>query len=186
MHQIFQKIVFFAMTALDENRAVYQLAQKAGVDNTQISNMIIWGNHSATQYPDFYNAKINGKPVCDVIKDTKWLQGEFIETVQKRGAAVIKARGNSSAASAANGVVHGISRLTGDVAKGASFSMAICSQGQYGVDAGLIFSFPCRNKSGKLQVIEGVSHNDFAQGKIDATLQELREERDTVKKMKLI
>ena len=177
---------FFAMTTLDENRAVSQLAQKAGVDNTQVSNMIIWGNHSATQYPDFYNAKISKRPVCEVIDDTDWLQGKFIETVQKRGAAVIKARGSSSAASAANGVVDGISRLSSTGPKGESFSMGICSQGQYGVDKGLIFSFPCHNKKGKLEVIEGVAHNDFGKEKIKATLEELRQERDTVKKMNLI
>ncbi|MCY4524810.1 MAG: malate dehydrogenase, partial [Halobacteriovoraceae bacterium] len=177
---------FYAMTALDEKRAVSQLAQKAGVDNTKISNMIIWGNHSATQYPDFYNAKIGGKAVCDVIKDTKWLEEEFIGMVQKRGAAVIQARGSSSAASAANGIISGVSRLACDTTKGESYSMAVCSQGQYGVDEGLIFSFPCQSKNGKSQVIEGVSHNKFGQAKIAATLRELREERDTVKKMNLI
>ena len=177
---------FFAMTALDENRAVSQLAKKACVDNTQVSNMIIWGNHSATQYPDFYNAKIGRKAASEVIGDTAWLQGEFIETVQKRGAAVIKARGSSSAASAANGVIHGISRLAYDTAKGGSYSMGVCSEGQYGVDKGLIFSFPCRNKKGKWEVIEGVSHNEFGQKKIKATLEELRQERDAVRKMKLI
>ena len=177
---------FFAMTALDENRAVSQLAKKAGVDNTQVKNMIIWGNHSATQYPDFYNAKIGKKAAHEVIGDTQWLQGEFIQTVQKRGGAIIKARGSSSAASAANGVIHGISRLASDEAGGASYSMGVCSEGQYGVDKGLIFSFPCCNKKGKWEVVEGVAHNQFGQAKIKATLEELRLERDTVKKMKLI
>ena len=177
---------FFAMTTLDENRAKTQLAQKAGVDITAISNMTIWGNHSATQYPDFYNTKINGKAAHEVITDLSWLQGEFIETVQKRGAAIIKARGLSSAASAANAVVDGIYNLTHDSKDGATYSMCLASTGQYGVDAGLIFSFPCRTVNGKLEVVEGVEHNEFATDKFNKTLAELREERDAVKSLGLI
>lgn len=177
---------FYAMTTLDENRAKTQLAQKAGVDVTAISNMTIWGNHSATQYPDFYNAKINGKPANEVIADQAWLQGEFIETVQKRGAAIIKARGFSSAASAANAVVDGIYNLTHDTKDGETYSMCLASTGQYGVDAGLIFSYPCRTVNGKLEVVEGVEHNDFAKDKFNKTLAELREERDAVKSLGLI
>lgn len=177
---------FFAMTMLDENRAATQLAKKAGVDVTAVSNITIWGNHSATQYPDFYNAKVNGKPVTDVITDQTWLQGDFISTVQKRGAAIIEARGASSAASAANAVVDGIYNLTHDTSSGESYSMALSSQGQYGVDEGLIFSFPCRTENGVVKVIEGIKHNEFGTDKFNKTLNELKEERDAVKELGLI
>ncbi len=177
---------FYAMTALDENRAKIQLAQKAGVDVTAISNMTIWGNHSATQYPDFYNAKINGKPAHEVITDQEWLKGLFIETVQKRGAAIIKARGLSSAASAANAVVNGIFNLTHDSKTGATYSMCLVSNGEYGVDKGLIFSFPCKTENGKLKIIDGIKHNAFSEEKFNLTLNELRSERDSVKEMGLI
>ncbi len=177
---------FFAMTSLDENRAVTQLAQKAGVSVADVSNMTIWGNHSATQYPDFYNAKIGGKPVTDVITDHEWLKGDFIKTVQQRGAAIIKARGASSAASAANAVVDGVRRLTTDTPAGQSYSMCMASNGEYGVDKGLIFSFPIRVEGGELKVVEGIQHNDFGKEKFKATLDELRSERDSVKSMNLI
>lgn len=177
---------FFAMTTLDEKRAKSQLAQKAGVDVTEVTNMTIWGNHSATQYPDFYNAKIGGKSAADVITDTEWLKGEFLTTVQKRGAAIIKARGASSAASAANACVNGVYDLTHDTPAGETFSMCLASNGQYGVDEGLIFSYPCRMEGGKLVVVEGQTHNDFGTEKFDKTLNELRTERDTVKELGLI
>ena len=177
---------FFAMTMLDENRSKTQLAQKAGVDVTAITNMAIWGNHSATQYPDFYSAKINGKSASVVITDEVWLKTTFIETVQKRGAAIIKARGLSSAASAANAVVDGIFALTHDTAAGDTFSMCLASNGQYGVDKGLIFSFPCTVTGGKLTVVEGIKHNDFGMEKFNLTLNELRSERDAVKELGLI
>jgi malate dehydrogenase len=177
---------FFAMTSLDENRAVTQLAQKSGAPVTAISNMTIWGNHSATQYPDFFNAKINGKPATEVITDHEWLKGEFMKTVQQRGAAIIKARGASSAASAANAVVDGIRRLTTDTPAGQTYSMCLASNGEYGVDKGLIFSFPIRVEGGKVKVVEGIQHNDFGQEKFKATLEELRAERDSVKSMNLI
>ncbi len=177
---------FFAMTSLDENRAVTQLAQKAAAPVTAISNMTIWGNHSATQYPDFFNAKINGKPATEVITDHEWLKGEFMKTVQQRGAAIIKARGASSAASAANAVVDGIRRLTTDTPAGQTYSMCLASNGEYGVDKGLIFSFPIRVEGGKLKVVEGIQHNEFGQEKFKATLEELRAERDSVKSMNLI
>lgn len=177
---------FFAMTSLDENRAVTQIAQKAGVPVTAVTNMTIWGNHSATQYPDFFNAQVNGKPVTDVISDHAWLKGDFLKTVQQRGAAIIKARGASSAASAANAVVDGIRRLTTETPAGQSFSMCLSSNGEYGVDKGLIFSYPCRVEGGKLKVIEGIKHNEFGQEKFKATLEELRSERDSVKSMNLI
>ncbi|MBD66583.1 MAG: malate dehydrogenase [Halobacteriovoraceae bacterium] len=177
---------FFAMTMLDENRAKTQLAQKAGVDVTQVANMTIWGNHSATQYPDFYNAKINGRSAADIIDDENWLKGEFISTVQKRGAAIIEARGASSAASAANACVQGVYNLVHDTPTGETFSMCLASNGQYGVDEGLIFSYPCRVEGGKLQVVEGVEHNEFGKEKFQTTLDELRSERDTVKELGLI
>jgi len=145
---------FYAMTMLDENRAKTQLAKKAGVDISSVKNMTIWGNHSATQYPDFFNTEINGKPAADVITDHKWLQGEFIKTVQQRGAAIIKARGASSAASAANAIVDNVYNLTHDTAAGDSFSVCRASQGEYGVDKGLIYSYRCRTEDGKLNVVE--------------------------------
>ena len=177
---------FFAMTTLDENRAASQLAQKAGVDVTEVSNMTIWGNHSATQYPDFYNTTIGGKPAAAVITDTEWLKGEFITTVQKRGAAIIKARGASSAASAANACVQGVYNLTHDTPAGETFSMCLASNGEYGVDEGLIFSFPCRVEGGQLKVVEGIKHNDFGTEKFNTTLAELNTERNTVKDLGLI
>lgn len=177
---------FFAMTALDELRARTQLAKKAGVDVTAITEMTIWGNHSATQYPDFYHAKINGKPATDVITDMNWLQNDFISIVQKRGAEVIKVRGASSAASAANAAISSVYHLTHDTIAGESFSVARCSQGEYGVDKGLIFSVPCRTEGGKLKVITGLKQNEFGQGKFDLTLDELRKERDAVSEMALI
>lgn len=177
---------FFAMTTLDELRAKTQLAKKAGVDVTAVKNMTIWGNHSATQYPDFYNAQINGKASPDTITDEAWLKDEFITTVQKRGAAIIKARGASSAASAANAVVQGIYNLTHDTPEGETYSMCLSASGQYGVDEGLIFSFPCRTENGKLVVVENITHNEFGTEKFNTTLEELRTERDTVKGMELI
>lgn len=177
---------FYAMTSLDENRAKSQLAIKAGVDVTSVKNLTIWGNHSATQYPDFYNATINGKHVTDVISDLEWLKGDFIKTVQQRGAAIIKARGASSAASAANAVVDGVRSLVNDTPALETFSMCLSSNGEYGVDKGLIFSYPCRVEGGKLKVVEGIKHNDFGQEKFKFTLDELRGERDAVKSLGLI
>jgi malate dehydrogenase len=177
---------FFAMTSLDENRAKSQLAIKAGTDVTAVKNLIIWGNHSSTQYPDFFNATINGKAVTDVITDHEWLKGDFLKTVQQRGAAIIKARGASSAASAANAAVDGVRNLVMDTPAGDTFSMCLSSNGEYGVDKGLIFSFPCVTLGGKLKVIEGVKHNDFGQEKFKLTLEELRGERDAVKSLNLI
>lgn len=177
---------FFAMTTLDENRARTQLAHKAGVAVDKVSNLTIWGNHSATQYPDFYNTKIDGKPASEVISDEEWLKTDFIKTVQQRGAAIIKARGASSAASAANAVVDGVRRLTTETPAGETFSMCLASKGEYGVDEGLIFSFPCRVEGGQVKVVEGIEHNAFGKEKFEATLAELRSERDTVTKMGLV
>jgi malate dehydrogenase len=177
---------FFAMTSLDENRAKAQLALKAQADVTAIKNMTIWGNHSATQYPDFFNATINGKHVTDVITDHEWLKGDFIKTVQQRGAAIIKARGLSSAASAANAAIDGIRNIVTETPSGESYSMCLSSNGEYGVDKGLIFSYPCRTEGGKVKVIEGIKHNEFGQEKFKLTLDELRGERDAVKSLNLI
>lgn len=177
---------FYAMTMLDENRAKTQLAKKAGVPVTAVTNMAIWGNHSSTQYPDFYNAKINGQPVIEVIQDEQWLKTEFIETVQKRGAAVIKARGASSAASAANAVIDGVHSIVHDTQPDGTFSTALYSQGEYGIDEGLIFSYPCRVEGGSLKVVTGLQHNEFSHEKIHTTLAELRAERDSVKALGLI
>jgi malate dehydrogenase len=177
---------FFAMTTLDENRGKTQLAQKAGVDVTAVKNLTIWGNHSATQYPDFFNATINGKHVAEVITDHEWLKGDFIKTVQQRGAAIIKARGASSAASAANAIVDGVRNLVTETPALETFSMCLSSNGEYGVDKGLIFSYPCRVENGKLKVVEGIKHNEFGQEKFKLTLEELRGERDAVKSLGLI
>lgn len=177
---------FFAMTMLDEQRAKYQLAQKAGVDVTAVNNMIIWGNHSATQYPDFYNAKINAQPAAKVITDENWLKTDFIKTVQQRGAAIINARGASSAASAAYSAMHTIKSLINDTAPHDAFSVCSVSNGQYGVDEGLIFSFPTRVDHGKVSVLEDYELNTFGQEKFTATLNELKEERDAVKALGLI
>jgi malate dehydrogenase len=171
---------WFAMTRLDENRAKSQLATKAGTHVTDVSNMAIWGNHSATQYPDFYNAKINSKPATQIITDESWLKETFIRTVQQRGAAIIKARGSSSAASAANGVVDTVRSLTTSTPSGDWHSVAVCSEGSYGVEKGLISSFPIRTVGNSLEVVQNVPINDFSRQKIDASVNELKEERSMV------
>lgn len=177
---------FYSMTLLDELRARTQLAKKANVDVTAITEMTVWGNHSATQFPDFYHAKINGKLVPEVIKDEVWLKDTFVPTVQQRGAAVIKARGASSAGSAANAVVGSVYHLLNDTPKGESFSIGHCSTGEYGVDPGLMFSFPTRLEQGKLKIVEGLEFNAYSQEKFNATLAELRFERDAVKDLGLL
>lgn len=177
---------FYAMTTLDELRARTQLAKKAGVDITAVTEMTIWGNHSATQYPDFYNAKINGKSAAVVINNDQWCKETFVSTVQQRGAAILKARGLSSAASAANAVIRGVNNLLTDTASNESFSMCLASDGQYGVDKGLIFSFPCRVSDGELEVVESLQLNDFSQEKFNATLAELRQEKEMVKSLGLL
>ncbi|MDQ6860239.1 MAG: malate dehydrogenase [Verrucomicrobiota bacterium] len=171
---------WFAMTRLDENRAKAQLAQKAGVDVTSVSNMTIWGNHSATQYPDFYNAKIDGKSAAEVISDESWLKDAFIKTVQQRGAAIIKARGLSSAGSAANAAINTVQSLTSDTPGDDWHSVAVCSDGSYGVAEGLISSFPIRSRGGKWEIVQGLELNEFSRSKIDASIAELEEERGLV------
>lgn len=173
---------FFAMTRLDENRAKSQLADKAGVHSSEVTNLCIWGNHSSTQYPDFYNAKISGKPATEVITDDAWLQDVFIPAVQQRGSAIIKARGASSAASAANGVVDTVRSLCSPTAEGDWFSVGVCSTGSYGIAAGLIASMPIRTEDGvHWSVVEGVAVNDFSRAKIDASVAELNAEKEAVK-----
>ena len=171
---------WFAMTRLDENRAKAQLAQKAGVAVTEVTNMTIWGNHSATQYPDFYNAKINGRAANEVIGDESWLEGTFIPAVQQRGAAIIKARGLSSAASAANAVVDTVGALTRATTPNDWHSMAVCSDGSYSVEKDLISSFPIRSNGDKWEIVQNVPINDFSRSKIDASVTELKEEKELV------
>lgn len=177
---------FYAMTLLDQKRAQAMLARRAKVDVSEVTDMAIWGNHSATQFPDFYNAKIQGKPVLDVIRDEQWLQHEFVPMVQKRGAEVIKARGASSAGSAANAALYSVYNLTHETPKNDWYSVAKCSKGEYDVDEGLIFSFPSRTENGQLKVIQGIEHNDFAREKIQITLDELRAEKKAVEELGLI
>ena len=171
---------FLAMTRLDENRAKAQLAKKAGVDVTAVTNVAIWGNHSSTQYPDFYNAKIHGRPAPEVIKDEAWLKGEFITTVQQRGAAIIKARGLSSAASAANAVVDSVRFVLEPTPAGDWHSICVCSEGSYGVEKGLISSFPISSNGHDLEIVQGLPINKFSRGRIDATVKELKEEKAMV------
>ncbi len=171
---------FFAMTMLDQNRSKTQLAKKASVDVTAVSNLAIWGNHSATMYPDFFNARINGRPVPEVISHREWLEKDFIATIQQRGAAIIKARGQSSAASAANAVVDTVRSLTTPTPAGDWFSVAVCAPGDYGIEPGLMFSFPIRSDGRQWEIVPGVPLNDFSKAKIAATEAELKEEKALV------
>jgi malate dehydrogenase len=171
---------WFAMTRLDENRAKSQLAAKAGTHVTEVTNLTIWGNHSATQYPDFYNAKISGRPVPKVISDEEWLKGPFISTVQQRGAAIIKARGSSSAASAANAAVDTVRSLTMPTASGDWYSVAVASDGSYGVEKGLMSSFPIRTAGESWEIVQSLPLNDFSRDKISASINELKQEKSLV------
>jgi malate dehydrogenase len=172
---------WFAMTRLDENRAKSQLAHKAGAPVRDVTNMAIWGNHSATQYPDFRNARIGGRVAPEVIGDEEWLRGPFIETVQKRGAAVIEARGASSAASAANAAINSVVSIRTPTPAGDWTSLAVCSRGEYGVPEGLQFGFPVRTDGSEWQVVEGIEHDEFAKQKLKVTTDELVAERDEVR-----
>jgi malate dehydrogenase len=174
---------FFAMTRLDENRAKSQLAKKAGVDVTAVTNVAIWGNHSATQYPDFYNAKIGDRPAPQAIADEPWLKGEFISSVQQRGAAVIKARGASSAASAANAVVDSVRSIVEPTSATDWHSICLCSDGSYGVEQGLICSFPVRSDGRKIQIVQDLPINEFSRSKIELSLNELKEEKSLVSQL---
>ena len=172
---------WFAMTALDANRAKAQLAEKAGVEISSLKNMVIWGNHSPTMYPDPYNATIDGKSAAEVINDSRWLEDDYLPLVQQRGKAVIDARGASSAASAANAAIDTVKSVINPTEEGDCFSASVVSDGSYGVPEGLIFGFPLQTtKEGKVEIIQGIELNDFAKAKIKITTEELESERQAV------
>ena len=171
---------FTAMTRLDHNRAITQIAQKTGARTTDVTHMTIWGNHSATQYPDLYNTRVNGESAIELVDQT-WFEDTFIPTVQQRGAAIIKARGASSAASAANAAIDHMRTWALGTAENDWTSMGVLSTGAYGVPEGLIYSSPCACKDGVYHVVEGLEINEFSRAKMDATAQELSEERDAVR-----
>jgi malate dehydrogenase len=171
---------WFAMTRLDENRAKTQLARKAGADVTGVTNLAVWGNHSTTMYPDFTNTRIQGRPAPEVITDHEWLKGEFITTVQKRGAAIIKARGLSSAASAANAAIDTVRSLITPTPEGDWHSVAVCSDGSYDVPKGLICSFPIRSDGQQWSIVQGVPLDEFSREKVNASVAELQQERSMV------
>src|SRR5215203_93109 len=177
---------FNAMTRLDHNRAIAQLARKTGAQVSDITNMGVWGNHSPSMFPDLFNAKVGGKTAAEVVDDQDWYENEFLPTVGKRGAAIIDARGASSAASAANAAVDHVHDWVTGTRDGDWVSMAVPSDGSYGVDEGLISSFPCTCASGEWSIVQDLEVNDFAKEKIEATVNELREERDAVTKLDLI
>ncbi len=171
---------WFAMTRLDENRAKTQMALKAGAHWSEVTNLAVWGNHSSTMFPDFYNAKIGGRPATDVITDTAWLEGDFIKTVQQRGAAIIKARGLSSAKSAAHAAIETVRSIAHPTPAGDWNSVSILSDGSYGVAKGIITSFPTRSDGHSVGIVQGLPIQPFAQQKIDLTIQELLEEKAMV------
>jgi len=177
---------FNALTRLDHNRAISQIAQKAGVPVTSVKHMTIWGNHSATQYPDIFHAEIDGKNAAEVINDQAWVADTFIPTVAKRGAAIIAARGSSSAASAANATVEHMHDWVLGSPEGDWLSMSVPSDGSYGVPEGLISSFPCVVKDGQYEIVQGLELNEFSRARIDASVAELVDERDAVKELGLI
>jgi malate dehydrogenase len=177
---------FTSMMRLDHNRAIAQLAAKVGVTVPEVTNMTVWGNHSPTQYPDIFHAKVEGQDAAAAANDQEWLENDFIPTVQKRGAAVIEARGASSAASAANAAVDHVRDWVLGTAEGDWVSMGIPSDGSYGVDEGLIFGFPVTCSGGSYQVVPGLEMNEFSQSRLDVTVNELQEERETVKRLDLI
>ncbi|MFM7744328.1 MAG: malate dehydrogenase [Actinomycetota bacterium] len=177
---------FTAMTRLDHNRAVTQIAQKLGRPVTSVKKMTIWGNHSTTQYPDLFHCEVDGKNAAALVNDQAWLDETYIPTVAKRGAAIIKARGLSSAASAANAAIDHIHSWVKGTPEGDWVSMAVPSDGSYGVPEGLISSFPCVCKNGKYEIVQGLDIDAYSRGKIDASVAELAEERDAVKQLGLI
>jgi len=174
---------FTAMMRLDHNRSLTQVAQKTGKPVTSVKKMSIWGNHSATQYPDIFNAEVDGKNAAQLVNDQEWLEKTFIPTVQKRGAAIIEARGLSSAASAANAAIDHVRDWVHGTASGDWVSMGVPSDGSYGIPEGLIFGYPCTTSGGKYQVVKGLNHNDFAKAKIAATQKELTEERAAIEQL---
>lgn len=177
---------FTAMTRLDHNRAISQLSKKTGVPVSEIRRLTIWGNHSATQYPDVFHAEVAGKNAAETVNDEKWLAEEFIPTVAKRGAAIIAARGASSAASAANAAIDHVFTWTNGTAEGDWTSAGVVSDGSYGVPEGLISSFPVTAKDGKFEIVQGLDINEFSRARIDASVKELEEERDAVRGLGLI
>ncbi|HVM26547.1 MAG TPA: malate dehydrogenase [Mycobacteriales bacterium] len=177
---------FTAMTRLDHNRALSQLAKKTGSPVSEIKRLTIWGNHSATQYPDWSQATIGGRSAAEVVGDDSWLKETFIPTVAKRGAAIIEARGASSAASAANAAIDHVFDWVNGTVEGDWTSAAIPSDGSYGVPEGLISSFPCTSENGEWTIVQGLEVDEFSRGKIDASVQELVEERDAVRSLGLI
>jgi malate dehydrogenase len=177
---------FTAMTRLDHNRAIGQLAHKTGAAVSEITNVTIWGNHSATQYPDIFHAKVRGENAAAVVNDQEWLENDFIPTVQKRGAAIIEARGASSAASAANAAIDHVHDWVLGTPEGDWVSMAIPSDGSYGVEEGIISSFPVTTAGGNYTIVQGLDIDDFSRARIDATVNELKEERDAVKRLGLV
>ncbi len=177
---------FTAMTRLDHNRAIAQLAQKTGTTVSDVTKMTIWGNHSATQYPDLFHAEVNGQNAAALVNDQAWLENDFIPTVQQRGAAVIEARGLSSAASAANAAIDHMRTWALGSAEGDWVSMAIPSDGSYGVPEGLMSSFPVTCSGGEYSIVQGLDIDDFSRARIDASVAELAEERDAVSELGLI
>ncbi|RSM61780.1 malate dehydrogenase [Kibdelosporangium aridum] len=177
---------FTAMTRLDQNRAYTQLAKKLGVTVNDIRKLVIWGNHSATQYPDLFHAEVNGRNAAEAVNDQAWIENDFIPTVAKRGAAIIEARGASSAASAANAAIDHVYDWVNGTAEGQWVSAGVVSDGSYGTPEGLITSFPVVSKDGKYEIVQGLEIDDFSRAKIDASNAELAEERDAVKALGLI
>ena len=177
---------FTAMTRLDHNRALSQLAAKTGTTVNDIERLTIWGNHSATQYPDIFHASIGGRPAAEVVDDQAWIEDVFIPTVAKRGAAIIEARGASSAASAANAAIDHIYSWVNGTPEGDWTSAAIPSDGSYGVPEGLISSFPCVSREGRWEIVQGLEIDEFSRARIDASVAELAEEREAVRSLGLI
>ena len=177
---------FTSMMRLDHNRAIAQLATKVGVAVSDVTNMTVWGNHSPTQYPDIFHAKVRGQDAAEVVDDQEWLENDFIPTVQKRGAAVIEARGASSAASAANAAVGHVRDWVLGTPEGNWVSMGVPSDGSYGIEEGLIFGFPVTCSGGSYQIVQGLELNDFSKSRLDVTVKELADERETVKQLDLI
>jgi malate dehydrogenase len=177
---------FTAMTRLDHNRAISQLARKTGAAISEITNMTIWGNHSTTQYPDLFHARVRGEVAADLIDDQRWLEDEFIPTVAKRGAKVIEVRGASSAGSAANAAIDHVRDWSRGTPAGDWVSMSVPSDGSYGVEEGLISGFPCTCADGEWSIVEGLELNDFSRERIEASVNELKEERDAVRQLGLI
>ena len=177
---------FSALTRLDHNRALSQLATKTGTRVTDIKKLTIWGNHSATQYPDIFHAEVGGKNAAEVVDDQAWIENEFIPTVAKRGAAIIEARGSSSAASAASATIDAARDWLRGSPEGSWVSMAVASDGSYGVPEGLVYSYPVTTRDGDWEIVQGLEIDDFSRGKMDATAAELVEERDAVKELGLI